>query len=32
MFRRPPDPLAAYQKAEIDQCWPIMKAAGIKEK
>jgi hypothetical protein len=25
-----PDGLAAYQKAEIDKWWPIIKAAGIK--
>jgi tripartite-type tricarboxylate transporter receptor subunit TctC len=25
-----PDALAAYQKAEIDKWWPIIKAAGIK--
>ena len=25
-----PEPLAAYQKAEIEKWWPIVKAAGIK--
>jgi tripartite-type tricarboxylate transporter receptor subunit TctC len=25
-----PQPLAAYQKAEIEKWWPIVKAAGIK--
>jgi tripartite-type tricarboxylate transporter receptor subunit TctC len=25
-----PEALAAYQKAEIDKWWPIIKAAGIK--
>ena len=25
-----PDALAAYQKAEIDKWWPIIKAADIK--
>jgi hypothetical protein len=27
---RPPEALAAYQKAEIEKWWPIIKAAGIK--
>jgi hypothetical protein len=27
--RRPPEGLAAFQKAEIDKWWPIIKAAGI---
>jgi len=30
MFLRPPDALAADQKAEIDKWWPISMAAGIK--
>jgi tripartite-type tricarboxylate transporter receptor subunit TctC len=28
--RLTPDALAAYQKAEIEKWWPIIKAAGIK--
>ena len=28
--RQTPEALAAYQKAEIDKWWPILKAAGIK--
>jgi hypothetical protein len=26
-----PDALGAFQKAEIEKWWPIIKAAGIKE-
>jgi hypothetical protein len=25
-----PDPLRAYQKAEIDRWWPVIKAANVK--
>ena len=28
--RQTPEALAAYQKAEIEKWWPIIKAAGIK--
>ena len=28
--RQTPEALAAYQKAEIEKWWPIVKAAGIK--
>jgi tripartite-type tricarboxylate transporter receptor subunit TctC len=28
--QRTPEALAAYQKAEIEKWWPIIKAAGIK--
>jgi hypothetical protein len=28
--RQTPEPLGAYQKAEIEKWWPIVKAAGIK--